>query len=212
MKQVTNKTTNKTNVSKKTQSLALTGVLTAVVIIMAFTPLGYLKTPGVEISFIMLPVVIGAILLGPRTGAILGGVFGLTSFIQCFGMSAFGSTLLGINPIFTFILCVVPRILAGWLPGLIFNALKKFDKTKFISFAIASLSGALLNTVLFVALLVLFFWQTDYIQSLGASTNNVFGFFIAFVGLNGLLEAITCLVLGTAITKPLSIAFKKMSK
>lgn len=63
-------------------------LLTALVLIMAYTPLGYLKTPwGVEITFIVIPVAVGSIILGPMAGGFLGLVFGLTSFFQCFGAS-----------------------------------------------------------------------------------------------------------------------------
>lgn len=209
--QNTNARKGSPRLANRTQRMALIGVLTGIIILMAFTPLGYLKTFGVEISFIMVPVVIGAITLGPSGGAVLGGIFGITSFIQCFGISPFGSALLGINPIFTFILCIVPRILAGWIPGLIYKGLSRVDKTKIISFGTASLSGALVNTLLFMAGTILFFWQSDYIQgmskALGAA--NIFTFFLAFVGINGLVEAIACLVLGTVISKALIAMMKK---
>ena len=78
-------------------------LLIAIILIMAFTPIGYIKTFGLEITLIVVPVAVGAVVLGPAAGAILGGVFGLTSFIQCFGMSAFGAMLLSINPAGTFV-------------------------------------------------------------------------------------------------------------
>lgn len=118
-------------------------MLTAVIILMTFTPLGYLKLPFVEISFLMLPVALGAILLGPVAGAILGTVFGITSFIQCFGASALGAMLLSINPFLTFLVCVPTRILAGWLTGLVFQAIyraeAKREKKHLLSFGAASL-------------------------------------------------------------------------
>lgn len=86
------------NNSVKIRKMVILAMLTAVIILMTFTPLGYLKLPFVEISFLMLPVALGAILLGPVAGAILGTVFGITSFIQCFGASALGAMLLSINP------------------------------------------------------------------------------------------------------------------
>ena len=60
-------------------------ILVAIMLIFAYTPLGYLKAGPIEITFMVLPVAIGAIILGPAVGAILGGIFGVTSFIQCFG-------------------------------------------------------------------------------------------------------------------------------
>jgi uncharacterized membrane protein len=189
---------------KETKSLTLwmaqTALLSAIIIIMAFTPLGYLKAGPIEITFIMIPVAIGAILLGPKTGLLLGAVFGITSFIQCFGYSWFGANLLQISPFYTFILCMVPRMLMGWLVGLIFQALHKVDRTKFISFAVASLGGAVLNTVLFVGGLVLFFGNSDFLHQFGDTIPAIIA---VLVTINAALEAAVCLVIGTAITKPL---------
>ena len=86
---------------KSTKWLVRIGVLIAIIVLMSFTPVGYLKVGTVEITFLMIPVIIGAITLGAKSGAILGAVFGITSFIQCFGMSSFGIILLSINPVFT---------------------------------------------------------------------------------------------------------------
>ena len=109
--------------------MAQLAILIAIMFIFAFTPLGYLKIGLIEITFMVLPVAIGAIILGPAAGAVLGAVFGLTSFIQCFGMSTFGVFLLSLNPILTFITCMVPRVLCGWFSGVLFRAMQKFDKT-----------------------------------------------------------------------------------
>ena len=111
------------NISAKTSRMVQLAILTAIIFLMGFTPIGFLHVGAVEITFIMIPVIIGAIVIGPGAGAFLGAMFGLASFIQCFGMSAFGSTLLGIQPVFTFLVCMVPRILMGWLCGLIFRGL-----------------------------------------------------------------------------------------
>lgn len=183
----------------------------AIILLMAFTPIGYIKTPGLEITLIVIPVTVGAIVLGPVSGAILGGVFGITSFIQCFGLSPFGAMLLSINPIGTFIVCMIPRILMGWLTGLSFKALKKVDRSKSFSYAVASLVGPLLNTVLFMTTLILFFYQTDYIQGIAQAMNttNVLAFVIAFVGINGLIEAGVNFVIGTAVSKTLDVVTEK---
>jgi len=79
-------------------------VVTAIIILMAFTPIGYLKYGPLSITFLQIPVVVGAIVLGPASGAFLGGVFGATSLAQCFGLDAFGTMLFGLNPVGTIIL------------------------------------------------------------------------------------------------------------
>lgn len=193
---------NGKKISGRTLKLTQMAILFAIMLLMAFTPLGFFKTAGVEISFLMIPVVVGAIVMGPVAGLILGAFFGLLSFIQCFGFSFFGGTLLGINPYFTFILCMIPRLLMGWLTGLIFKGLYRIDKTKWISFGVASLSGALLNTIFFVGGLFLLFGRTEFIMGLRGGMNLI-AFAAAFVGTNGVIEAIVCFVVGTALSKVL---------
>ena len=166
-------------------------VLVAIIIIMQFTPLGYLKAGIVEISLLMIPVGIAGIILGPAAGAFMGGVFGITSFAQCFGISAFGTTLMGISPIYTFILCMIPRIIAGWLPGLVFKAFSRSKPLRFTGCFISGLVAALSNTVFFVGGLLLLFGSTDYVKSFGKTAWDVI---VLLVGTNALVEAIACTV------------------
>ena len=195
--------------TEKTRRLTQLALLVAIMLVLAFTPLGYLKLgPALEITFMTIPVAVGAILLGPASGAFLGGVFGLTSFIQCFGMSQFGATLLGIDAVRTFLVCMVSRVLMGWLCGLIFQALHKLDKTRFLSYAAASLSAAVLNTVFFMGLLMLLFGQTDFILNMRGGMNLI-AFLAAFVGIQGVVEAIVAFALGTAISKAVSVVLAR---
>ena len=183
--------------------LTLTAVFIAIIAVMSFTPLGYLKVGIVSISFLTIPVVLGSALLGKLGGTILGVAFGATSFIQCFGMDAFGTTLMGINPVFTFLVCIVPRALVGFLAALIFESLSKTKLQINISAAITFISGALINTVGFVGLLVLFFGKTDYVASLmeTLAVKNLFAFALAFAGINSLVEAAAAGVFGAALAQ-----------
>lgn len=187
------------NTKTNTKQLTICGLLTAIIVLMAFTPIGYLKMPGLEITFITIPVIVGAVILGKGSGAFLGAVFGITSFLQCFGFSAFGQQLLAINPIFTFIVCFLPRVLMGYCCGLIFSLLSKHKKG-LLPFAAASLSGALLNTLFFMTALILLFGHTEYIQSM-MGENSIITFILLFVGINGAVEAVVCALVGTAISR-----------
>lgn len=188
------------NNSKKILFLAETGILAAIIILMGFTPLGFLHVGVVEITFSTIPVIIGALILGPLAGGILGGVFGLTSFIQCFGMSPFGAALLAINPFYTALMCFIPRILIGVFAALVFKA---FPKKNVAAFGVSALVGSLTNTLLFVGLIIVCFGSSEYVGGMMAGFDNVLLFFVGFVGLNGLIEAIANTVLGAAIAKPL---------
>lgn len=186
----------------KTGYVVRLAVLVAVLLLLEVTGLGYIPVSALTLTIMQIPVLVGAIVLGPAAGTILGTVFGLTSFFQCFGKNAFGVALMGISPVMTFIVCVIPRLLMGLLCGLIFKGLAKVDKTPWISYGAASLAGAVLNTVFFMGALMLCFGQTEYIRNMMGSL-NVIPFVIAFVGVQGAIEAAVCFVAGTAISKAL---------
>ena len=186
------------------------GLLTALVLIMAYTPLGYLKTPwGVEITFIVIPVAIGSILLGPAAGGFLGLVFGLTSFFQCFGTSPLGAMLLGLSPFGTFFCCVVNRVLVGILPGLLYRLLRRYDRTKVAGIAVCCFLTPVLNTLLYIVGNWLIFSQAwldiaaNSYGYTGAGGLGLLGFMLSLVAVNGLAEAAACLVLGTSVCKAL---------
>ncbi len=180
----------------KTRRLVLHSLFCAIIVVMAMTPLGYLKISVVEISLLMIPVALGAIFLGPVSGAFFGTVFGLTSFIQCFGFSPFGVMLFGINPYSTFVLVMGPRILIGYLSGVIYLLVKKASKNEFASCSVAGLFAAVLNTVSFFLVLISLFGREPQILELMDSfaVEGLFAFFVAFVGTNGLIEAIVSFI------------------
>ena len=184
-------------------------VLIAVIFIMAFTPLGYIKTPAIEITLIVIPVAVGAVVLGPTAGAVLGLTFGITSLIQSF-MSPMGAIMLEVNPIFRVITCIVPRILCGWLTGLVYVALKKGQKTQKLSVVLANLSCPVFNTIFFMSTMMLFYYNTPIVQAMQDTlgVGNPLALIAAIVGVNGVIEAVTCFIVGSAITKALHVVLK----
>ncbi len=180
-----------------TRFLVELAVLTALELLLEMTGLGYIRTGVLEFTIMQVPVIVGAIVLGPTAGLILGSVFGLTSFWQCFGKSLFGATLLGINPAATFVTCVLPRALMGLLCGLLFRVITKKKKTA-VHCAVAGLSGALLNTVLFMGCLLVFFGRSEYLLSMGS--DNVLGFVVGMVGVQGVIEAVICCVVSASVS------------
>ena len=204
----------KTQMSKLVKFTQL-AVLAAIVVVMSFTPLGYLKIGPLSIALVIIPVVTGAIVLGPGAGAFMGLVFGVTSFAQCFGMDAFGTTLMSINPFFTFLMCIPTRVLAGFLCGLIFKGMSgalSGKKSAEISYPVAAVTGPVFNTLFFMSSLVLLFGKTDFIQNMMAESGagNLLMFFVIMIGVNGVVEILSCLVVASALSKALSVANKKM--
>ena len=188
------------------------GLMTAILIVMSFTPLGYFRTLGLSISLMMIPVAIGAMIIGPKAGLWLGLVFGATSFYQVLtAPSAFTSALFSISPLYTFLVCVPTRALMGWLTGVLFQLIHKVDRTNTFSYFAGGFLAAFLNTLLFMGTLVLLFWNTDYIQGLNQTFGNVnpLVFVVLFVGVNGALEMPASCVAGGIVSKALSKAVHK---
>lgn len=180
--------------------LTLSAIFVAIIAVMSFTPLGYLKVGLIEITLIAIPVAFGGALLGKWGGLLLGTAFGVSSFIQCFGFSAFGTTLFSISPVKTFIVCLLPRMALGFLSALIFEKMSMKVNVP-VSGIVSFLSAAVINTVGFIGLLVLFFYNTDYIRSIAdqLGSTNVFMFAALFAGVNALVEAAACGVCGVVL-------------
>lgn len=183
-----------------TSQLVLLGLMTAILLLMAYTPLGYLNIGPLAVTFNVIPVAVAAITLGPAGGAIVGSVFGLTSFLQCIGVggtSAMGAVLFGINPVLAFIQRFVPRMLDGLLLGYIFRGVRKVSNTPAACF-VTGFCSAFLNTALFMSLLVLLFGNTEYMQTLMGG-KNVIAFICGFVGINAVCEMVSSTIITGAV-------------
>ena len=139
---------NRTNTRWLTQ-LAL---LVAVLLVMNYTPLGYLQVGPLSMSLLTIPVAIGAMTLGPVAGAILGGVFGTTSFVSALRTpSVMSAAMLQASPVGTFITCFVARVLVGLCAGWVYIGIKKLlPKNTKLCCAVGAVATPLLNTFWFM--------------------------------------------------------------
>lgn len=114
----------------------LTGLFTAIIIIMAFTPLGYIPLVVINATIIHIPVILGSLFCGPKKGAFLGFVFGFTSCLKATivggTLSSFvfspvlAASLVGTSGIFkSLFIAFVPRILVGVIPYFVYIGIKK---------------------------------------------------------------------------------------
>jgi uncharacterized membrane protein len=157
---------------------------------------------GLSITFNMIPVAIAAIAIGPKGGAIIGGAFGLISFLQCFGImgsSGLGIALMqeGANPILMFVHRFGSRFVDGLLLGYIFRALRGRCNV-FAACSVTGFFAAFLNTLLFMSTLVLFFSNTAKMQQSMAG-RAFFAYIVASVGVNGLIEMAVSTILAGAV-------------
>ncbi len=184
--------------SETTVKLTMYALLTALLVV-----LGYVNIPqpaGLSITFNMIPVAIAAIAMGLPGGAIIGGVFGLISFLQCFGLvgySGMGAALVNISPLLTFIQRFGSRVLVGVICALVYKALNKKVNT-YLCCLLTGFSAAFFNTLFFMSSLVLLFGGTEYMQNLMAG-RGVIAFIIASVGINAVVEMIVAAVVTGAV-------------
>lgn len=186
------------------RALTILALMTALLIIFSFTPIGSIPVGPLVITLNIIPVAIAAIALGPKGGLAMGCVFGLLSFLQCFGVgvpSGMGAMLVSISPFLAFIQRFVPRALDGLLVGAIFSLCKKTIGPRPSCF-VAGFCSAFLNTLFFMSALVLLFGHTEYVQGL-MNGRSVLAFIVAFVGVNAVVEMISSTVIaglvGTAL-------------
>ncbi len=192
-------TKSKKNSSPQLFKPVFTALLGALIVLLTFFSVG-IRFGSLSITFNCLPVAVGAVFLGPLYGAILGAVFGLSSFIMSFTSGGLTTVLLGINPFLTFLMCFVPRVICGWVPGLLFKVLPKNSEPKWlVSSAVCCGLTTLLNTVGFLGLLWIFFRDVDVLSK--QPTGNLFLFIFALASFNAIIEFAINLVFGTAICR-----------
>lgn len=211
--------TEATKTRKKTQTMVMTAAFAALIILLAFTPgLGYIPLGAINATTIHIPVILGAIILGPKTGAILGGVFGLTSFLQASFISP-NITSFVFSPIApggnlaSIVICFVPRILIGVVAYYVYTAVKKLFKNKkggvTASLAIAGVCGSMTNTLLVMHGIFIFFGEKWGAANEVATA--IYGTILGVIVGNGIPEAIVAGVIAIAGGQAL-LALRKQLK
>ena len=209
-------------VSAKTLKLVQPALLGALIVVLAFTPfIGYIPLGVTRATIVHIPVIIGSILLGPKMGAVLGGLFGLTSFINNSFISP-NITSFTFTPLYSvgefhgnvwsLVICFVPRILVGVVPYYVYKFVMWLFKGRkggeTVSLALAGLSGALTNTLL-VMNLIYFCFGEQYAAAKEKAFEGFYWVILSVIGINGVPEAIVAAILTVAICKTLFKVQKK---
>lgn len=203
---------------KDTRWMVSVALMAAIVIVLANTPLGMIQLPIIKATTVHIPVIIGAILLGPSAGAILGAVFGICSLISntmaptllSFAFSPFMSTT-GIPGAFKAIwISVGCRILIGVAAGWLWILLSKLKLNHVIALPIVGFTGSMVNTVTVMGSIYFLFAQ-QYAEAREVAVSAVWGLIMGTVTASGIPEAITAAILVLAIGKALLGVFKKMN-
>ena len=201
-----------------TRWLVSVALMAAIIIVLANTPLGMIQLPVIKATTVHIPVILGAILLGPSAGAILGGVFGICSVVSntmtptllSFAFSPFMRTT-GIPGAFKALWVAVGcRILLGVAAGWLWILFRKVKLNEVIALPIVGFAGSIFHTIIVMGSIYVLFAQ-QYAEAKEVAISAVFGLVMGTVMASGIPEAIAAAILVLAIGKVLVVVFRKMN-
>lgn len=201
-----------------TRWMVSVALMAAIVVVLANTPLGMIQLPIIKATTVHIPVIIGAILLGPSAGAILGFVFGVCSLISntmaptllSFAFSPFMSTTGIPGALKAIWISVGCRILIGVAAGWLWILLTKIKVNQTIALPIVGFIGSMVNTVTVMGSIYLLFAQ-QYAEAKDVAVSAVWGLIMGTVTASGIPEAIAAAILVLALGKVLLRVFKRMN-
>lgn len=187
--------------------LAQLAILTAIIMVLHFSGAA-IPAFGTKISLTLIPIALGAMILGPTAGGILGFIYGLTVYISLgvLHMDPFTGFLFDHNPIMTFLICTVKTTAAGILGGLVYRALRK--KSVLLAVFVAAALVPTVNTGIFI---LGCFTIYNTISQVAASSGYSAVYFILIVcaGANYLLEMAVNMIFAPALERVIHITAKK---
>lgn len=199
---------NKTK--KDTRWLTSVALMAAIVILLANTPLGMIHLHIIKATTVHIPVILGAILLGPAAGAVLGAVFGICSMISntmaptllSFAFSPFMSMTGIIGAVKAVWISVGCRIMIGVVAGWVWILLKKMKVNRLAALPVTGFIGSMTNTV-FVMGSIYLMLAREYAQARSVAVDAVWGLILGTVTASGVPEAIAAAILVALIGKVL---------
>lgn len=201
-----------------TRWMVSVALMAAIVIVLANTPLGMIQLPIIKATTVHIPVILGAILLGPGAGAILGAVFGICSLVSntmaptllSFAFSPFLSTTGIPGALKAIWISVGCRILIGVAAGWLWVLFTKIKLNQFIALPIVGFVGSMVNTVTVMGSIYFLFAQ-QYAEAKEVALTAVFGLVMGTVTASGIPEAIAAAILVLVLGKVLVVVFRKMN-
>ena len=197
---------NKTK--KDTRWLASVALMMAIVILLANTPFGMIQLPVIKATTVHIPVILGAILLGPLAGSILGATFGICSMISntvaptllSFAFSPFMSMTGLVGVVKALWISVGCRSMIGLVTGWLWIFFKKVNLNGLIALPVTGFIGSMVNTVFVMGSIYLLF-ASQYADAKNVGIDAVWGLIMVTVTASGIPEAIVAAILVALIGK-----------
>lgn len=202
-----------------TRYMAMLSMLCGILLVMGMTGIGFVPLPVIKATTMHIPVILGAVLLGPGAGAVLGGVFGMFSIwvntttpgLLSFAFSPFMTTegLSGVAK--SLWIALGCRILFGLIAGWLWKILKKVFRQDYVALPVTAALATLCHTVLVMGSIYVLL-AAEYAAAKNVAITAVFGLVMATVTASGIPEAIVAAVLVTVIGKALLHMMARMNR
>ena len=194
--------------SKDTRWLTSVALMAAIVILLANTPLGMIQLPIIKATTVHIPVILGAVLLGPIAGGILGAVFGVCSLISntmaptllSFAFSPFMSTTGVLGAVKALWISIGCRVMIGVVSGWFWILMKKLKVNSVAALSLTGFIGSMTNTV-FVMGSIYLLLARQYAEARSVGVNAVWGLIMGTITASGIPEAIAAAILVGVIGK-----------
>ena len=185
---------------QKVYRLVALALFSAIIIVQNFVPLlGYIPIGPLNITIIHVTVIIAALILGPKDGALVGGIWGVITFVRAFVWPTSPlAVIVFVNPLVS----VLPRILIGVVVGYTFKFLKRYVKHQTLAISGAAVLGALVNTVLVLGQIYLFYHNRSQ-EMYALDVKALLPYLLGVVATNGIPEALIAGVVSPLVALPI---------
>ncbi len=141
----------------KIKKMVGVSLLIAVMLVLQFISTVFpIKIGPVALSLVLIPIVLGAATYGIAAGGVLGGAFGVMTYIFCVnGMDGGGHMVFQASPALCLLVVVAKGILCGIAAGAAYKALHKING--YAAMLCAAIVCPVVNTGVFLAGMFLFF-------------------------------------------------------
>ena len=188
----------------QTLHIVLTALFIALVLLLGLTPIGLIPLGFINVTILCVPVIVGTLFLGLKTGLVLGLCFGGVSALSAFGIygtpSALAGALVAASPALAAIMCFLPRLMVPVVAHLVYRLISKGEPARKRAVPFAAVAGSLTNTILYLGLMLLFY------VIMGINSEKV----LALIGGTGLIAGSAEAVVAALISTPVLAALWKV--
>ena len=182
------------------QQSTIRSILIAIIILQDFVPfLGNIPVGPLSITTMHVTVIITAIVVGPVDGAIIGGIWGILTWVRAFvAPSSPLAPLVMVNPLVS----VVPRIMIGLVAGYLYRWLARLSKQPRLAMILAGIAGSLTNTGLVLGAIALFYRTPAVARAYGVNVAHLLPALETIMATNGLAELVFAAIVVPLVAYP----------